>query len=122
MHAAQKDGEFWLNCGTLVAVGSKDMLQRWSSEASLWPQHSSLVTDFGGQLLFGNRLVLIGVVLAIVGSIIYFSLRLPPNVVPQSPSNAENIAWLGLATAFVGLLTGVVGLVKEIMKMKSDAK
>ncbi len=60
--------------------------------------------------------IIIALLVAVVGFALYVIYRVPPGVVPKSPS-AESIAWLALATGVLSLLTSIVGLIQKLIEL-----
>ena len=67
------------------------------------------------------KVIVIAMLIAIVGLVLYIKYRVPPGITPKSNS-AETIAWIALATAVVSLLTAIVGLMQKLIELGASGR
>jgi hypothetical protein len=65
--------------------------------------------------------IVIAMLVAVAGFVLYVKYRVPPGVAPKSDA-AETLAWLGLATSVVSLLTAIVGLMQKLIELGSSKR
>lgn len=67
------------------------------------------------------KVIVIAMLIAIAGLVLYLKYRVPPGIAPKGDS-AETIAWIALATAVVSLLTAIVGLVQKLIELGTSGR
>ena len=67
------------------------------------------------------KVIVIAMLVAVAGVVVYVKCRVPPGVAPKGNA-AETVAWIALATAVISLLTSIVGLMQKLIELSSSKR